>query len=554
MLRARVLFSIAVVVSAAHVSKAATGVFHETVIPGSPGGATDMVPFGYEAWYFTEFDANRIGMISRDGQFREFLVPSSDSGPRGIAVGSLTRAIWFTEFKAGKVGKLTFDGIITEYVIPTPQSAPWGIAEIDGLIWFTESAANKIGRLNKDGSITEFTTPSKDAGPRGIFQSFRNEPCFAEFTADRIGCFEGGQIVERALAPGSGPEVLFRDDYNPRLWFTESTGNRIGAANFNGIGSLAQAVIEEYPIPTPASGPAGIVAECSGGVWFTEKSAGQIGFLSPSGRITEYPLADRSSQPTGITLSLFGASFLESVGNRIVEIQPDAVVIPGAGTSGRWETEIEVASVASQPASILAAVYPRGSCISLGYPPPGAGLSLPANGSGKILLNQSVISGLRTFYVKNTEEGILPVVRARIYNRDVSSQSADLPTIRLSTLTNLNPETLSFPGAVRNGSARTNLLIAELSIERLVLDSPIPAMRTRVDILGSDGVLLASGEFDVTSGTCLYLVDIIGRLGVTSLQDGQIRVTKLGNQGLLWGYSARIDSDNAVSIFSGLNP
>lgn len=553
MLRARVLFSIAVVVSAAHMSEAATGIFHETVIPGSPGGATDMVPSGYEAWYFTEFAANRIGLLNRAGQFREFLVPTPDSGPRGIAIGGVTRAIWFTEFKAGKIGKLTSDGVITEYVIPTPQNAPWGIAEIDGLIWFTESAANKIGRLNKDGSITEFGIPTKDASPRGISQSTRNEPCFAEFAADRIGCLENGQFVERGLAPGSGPQDLFRDD-NARLWFTESTGNRIGAANFNGVGSLAQAVIEEYPIPTPASGPSGIVAECSGRVWFTEKSAGQIGFLSPSGPITEYPLADRSSQPTGITLSLFGAAFLESVGNRIVEIQPDAVIVSGAGTSGRWETEIEVASVASRPASILAAVYPRGSCISLGYSPPEAGLSLPANGSGKILLNQSVISGLRTFYVKNIEEGILPVVRARIYNRDVSSQSADLPTIRLSTLTNLNPETLSFPGAVRDGSARTNLLIAELSIERLVLDSPIPAMRTRVDILGSDGVLLASGEFDVTSGTCLYLVDIIGRLGVTSLQDGQIRVTKLGNQGLLWGYSARIDSDNAVSIFSGLNP
>ena len=96
--------------------------------------------------------------------------------------------------------------------------------------------------------------------------------------------------------------------------------------------------------------------------------------------------------------------------------------------------------------------------------------------------------------------------------------------------------------------------MAELSVESLVLDSPLPVIRTRVDLLNSDGVQLASGEFGVPAGTCLYLVDIIGRLGVTSLQDGQIRVTKLGNQGLLWGYSARIDSDGAVSIFSGLNP
>lgn len=554
MQRPTILLVASLLLLGARAAEAATGVFREQLIPGSPGGATEMVPFGYETWYFTEFDANRIGLIGRD-QFREFLVPTSNSGPRGLAVGSQTRAIWFTEFRAGKIGKLTFDGIITEYVIPTPQSAPWGIAEIDGLIWFTESATNKIGRINKDGSITEFVIPTKNASPRGISLSLSSfhEPCFVEFAADRIGCFENGQIVERALIPGSGPQDLFRDE-NTRLWFTESTGNRIGAANFNGVGSLAQAVIEEYPIPTPASGPAGIAAECSGGVWFTEKSAGQIGFLSSSGRVTEYPLADRSSQPTGITLSLFGAAFLESVGNRIVEIQPDAVVIPGAGTSGRWETQVEVANVATGEASVFAGVYSRFSCVSLGIQIPAAGIGLAQNGSGKMLLDTSVISGLRTFYVRNTVEGVLPLVRARIYNRDSRSQSTDLPAIRLSTLTKLNPETLSFPGAVRSASARTNLLIAELSVERLLLDSPVPAVRTRVDVLGSDGVLLASGEFDVTSGTCLYLVDIIGRLGVTSLQDGQIRVTKLGNQGLLWGYSARIDSDGALSTFSGLNP
>ncbi len=531
----------------------ATGVFREQVIPGSPGGLTEMVPVSYTTWYFTEFDANRIGMLSLDGQFREFVVPTPDSGPRGIAYGYISNALWFTEFKAGKIGKLTFDGTFTEYVIPSPQSAPWGIADIGGEIWFTESAANKIGRVNKDGSITEVLIPTKNASPRGIALSPNNELCFAEFGADQIGCLENGQIIERGLAPGSGPQDV-RRDYGARLWFTEAAGNRIGAMNFNGVRSLAQARIEEFAIPTPASGPGGIVAEFTGGVWFTERSAGQIGFLSESGRFTEYPLANRFSQPTGITLSLFGAEFLESATNRLVEIRPDAVVVPGAGTSGRWETVLEVANVAARPAPILAGVYPRGSGISLGGGPPGAGILLAANGSGNIPLNKSVASDLWTFYVRNTEEGVLPVVRARIYNHDFPSQSADLPAIRLSTLTSLNPETFSFPGAVRNGSARTNLLIAELSIERLVLDNPVPAIRTRVDVLGSDGVQLASGEFDVTSGTCLYLVDIIGRLGVTSLQDGQIRVTKLGNQGLLWGYSARIDSEGAVSIFSGLNP
>jgi virginiamycin B lyase len=513
---------------AAFASPAATGIFREQAIPGSPGGVTEIVGLAYSTWWFTEFDANRIGVLTRDGQFREFIVPTPDSGPRGIAYRTFT-----------------------EYAIPSPQSAPWGIVEIGEEMWFTESAANKIGRVNKDGSITEFVIPTKNASPRGIASGPYSSPCFAEFGADQIGCLENGQIIERGLTPGVGPQDICLGMAG--IWFTENTGNRVGVASFNGVRSLAQARIEEFAIPTSASAPAGIVAEISG-VWFTEKSAGQIAFTSYDGRITEYPLADRSSQPTGIALSLFGAQFLESARGRVVEIQPDALVIPGAGTSGRWETILEVANVVARPASVLAGIYPRPPGISFEGSPPSPVANLSANGSGKIILDSSKISGLRTFFVRNLEEGVLPSVRGRIYNHDFPSQSADLPAIRLSTLTSLNPETLSFPGAVRNGSARTNLLISELSIESDVLDRQPLTMRVRVDLFASDGSQSASGEFAVPAGSSLYLVDVIGRLGVTTFQDGQIRVTRVGQEGRLWGYLATINGDGAISIFSGVNP
>jgi hypothetical protein len=179
--------------------------------------------------------------------------------------------------------------------------------------------------------------------------------------------------------------------------------------------------------------------------------------------------------------------------------------------------------------------------------------ALPANASGQLSLDISKISGLRTFFVRGIEEGFLPAVRGRIYNRDLPSQSADLPAIRLSTLTNLNPEVLVFPGAVRNGMARTNLLISELSVDRLVLDESPPTIRVGVDVIASDGTQLAS-EDAVLVGTSIYLADIVGRLGVTTLQDGQIRVRRVGQEGRLWGYLATINADGAVSVFSGLNP
>jgi virginiamycin B lyase len=235
-------------------SLAATGIFRERLIPGPPGGVTGLTTVTVTDLVFTEFDANRIGMLTRDGQFQEFVVPTPDSGPRGITSAGFPEAIWFTEFKAGKIGRLTLDGSFTEFAIPSPRSAPWGIAEVGGEIWFTESAANKIGRVNKDGSITEFAIPTSDAGPRGIVDSPYGGVCFAEFGADQIGCLENGRIVERGLTPGSGPQEISHDG-GIGLWFTESAGNRVGVVSFDGDISLARRGSRNLRFPLPQASP-----------------------------------------------------------------------------------------------------------------------------------------------------------------------------------------------------------------------------------------------------------------------------------------------------------
>lgn len=411
---------------------------------------------------------------------------------------------------------------------------------------------DKIGRVNADGSITEFPIPLKAAGLRGIAALSSNTPCFTEFTTNQIGCIEKGQLVERALGPGAGPEAISRSTNQVDLWFTENSGNRIGVLHFSGVSSLAQARLEKFSVPTAAAGLSGIVSEFyEGSAWFTEKSAGQIGFISRDGRVTEYPLPDRSGQPAGVTLSFLGARFVDTARNRVSEIQPEAVLV-AAGVSGGWGTEMQVGNPISRPLTILAGRFPRAPGVCAGPCPPGGGVALPANGSGQIDVNTSS-STLLTFFVRGLEEGALPSVRARIYDRNLPSRSADLPTIRLSTLTAVNPRTLVFPGALKDGLARSNLLLVDASVDRLVI-GPIQTTRVRVELLDSGGSAVASGDFDFGGGGSLYLVDVIGRLGVPVFPSGQLRVSKLGEEGLLWGWLATVNSDGAVSVFSGLNP
>jgi virginiamycin B lyase len=71
----------------------------------------------------------------------------------------------------------------------------------------------------------------------------------------------------------------------------------------------------------------GIAVGPDGGVWFTEIAAGQIGRRAPDGRITEYPLPDRSARPHAVTTDADGTAwFTEWGGNRVGSITSDGMV------------------------------------------------------------------------------------------------------------------------------------------------------------------------------------------------------------------------------------
>ena len=84
--------------------------------------------------------------------------------------------------------------------------------------------------------------------------------------------------------------------------------------------------VTEFAIPTADSSPMGIAAGPDGNLWFTEYQANKIGRITPSGTITEFPLANGSS-PYGIAAGPDGNLwFTEPLGNRIGRITPAGVI------------------------------------------------------------------------------------------------------------------------------------------------------------------------------------------------------------------------------------
>jgi hypothetical protein len=145
-------------------------------------------------------------------------------------------------------------------------------------------------------------------------------------------------------------------------------------------------------------------------------------------------------------------------------------------------------------------------------------------------------------------ETVRPTVTARVVNRDRPTQTIELPVIRRSTIEALNPTLLAFPSAKRSADSHTNLILSEVSwVEGRALSLVVEAYSPDGERPGS------SVAFEVTTGSTLFLVDVLAQLGVSELDGGQIRVTKTGGSGLMWGLLATLSDDGRVSVSPGAN-
>ncbi len=229
----------------------------------------------------------------------------------------------------------------------------------------------------------------------------------------------------------------------------------------------------------------------------------------------------------------------------------DSLVIIGAGYQPPWDTDIELANGEGDELQLLVSQWPYSvsPCLSCPY----SVVTVPARGTGKVTAREALIGaavggpGIRTLYVLT--ETARPTVIARVVNRDRPTQTIELPVVRRSTIEALNPTVLSFPSAKRSADSHSNLILSEVSwVEGRTLSLLVEAYSAAGERLGSPAAL------EVTTGDTLFLSDVIARLGVSELDNGQIRVTKTGGTGLMWGVLAMVYDEGRVSVSLGVNP
>ena len=235
----------------------------------------------------------------------------------------------------------------------------------------------------------------------------------------------------------------------------------------------------------------------------------------------------------------------------------DAVVIVGSGTLGTWTTRFDLANPSADPIQVQLS-HVAGSYRTDCFPPcPNVLLSLPANGAATVMADAlpGNPGSLDSVFVSSADPGVLPVVRARVINTANPPEGIELPAIRLSTLDDLDPVTLRFPGGLRSGVAHSNLALATVTP-----DVGQELISVRVDALAADGTLLGGGTFsngiDPLTHVVqnLFIADVLGQLGIAEFDGGVIRVSRLSGTGPLWGELSTVYPSGSVSVSVGANP
>ncbi|KAK5118828.1 hypothetical protein LTR62_000037 [Meristemomyces frigidus] len=207
------------------------------------------------------------------------------------------------------------------YTLPTPESGPCDMVEgHDGMLYIQNFLVDTLVRLDPStGVTTEYQIPyNNPPAATSVLPGLGNRTALA--CAIRPG--DDGLIYAASgvrneivqLDPATGMVKVFAQPANDPLgdlqpfndmwpgptgmFFSQTTGNVISLFNYDSH------TFQNYPVPTPLSGPLGMRLASDGALWFTEFIAQKIGRLNyTSGSITEYPI------PT-LDLSLLGPAVL----------------------------------------------------------------------------------------------------------------------------------------------------------------------------------------------------------------------------------------------------
>jgi virginiamycin B lyase len=195
-----------------------------------------------------------------------------------INVDQMDNTVFFCQPGSNMIVSFHPDKGFKEFVIPTPNSGP-GRMDFDSKhnVWFPELYTNKLAKLDpKTGKMEEWTLPTKESLPAYCRVDKQDNIWVSMPMVDKIGMFKDGNWKEYKIPTKESIVSSNIEDADGIVWFTE--GGWRGSAGGNKIGRLDPKTgeVEELPLDTPNAQPLGMIIDRAGTIWFEQSSGGKI--------------------------------------------------------------------------------------------------------------------------------------------------------------------------------------------------------------------------------------------------------------------------------------
>jgi virginiamycin B lyase len=268
---------------------------------------------------------NQIGRITPTGEITEFRVEGCQcflndivQGPGGV--------LYYTTNNQG-LGRITTDGEVLPEVVPGNFSAlGGGIARHGDDIWYTDFNNDSLWRYSVDpenpnsGEFTQFEVPTPNADPLDVAVAPDGIVWFSGSGAIRRLDPQSGIFTETPVTGSSPRHIAIASD--GKVWFTDRFNHNVGYLE------PSSGVVEVFPTLTPNAGPQDIAAAPDGSMWFTQARVGNVARITPDGTITEEGKTVKANSGLessfGITMGPDGQSvwYTKPVDNKIARLTP----------------------------------------------------------------------------------------------------------------------------------------------------------------------------------------------------------------------------------------
>lgn len=263
-----------------------------------------------------------VAAAETPGTITEF--PLAEAGPTYITEAD--GALWVTDRgrEAKGIVEMSVNGLVIKELPIGGETEPWAIsAGPEGSVWYTTQDPATVNEIDSSGDVLRTVSLSSepDSQAAGVAEGAEEDMWVSVMTgagAEMVQVNQEGAVVKRFLLAGGAEGIALGPEKD--LWFTENSANEIGRISPSGT-------IKEFPVPTGESFVRGIAAGPEGNLWFTEQGADKIGRITPAGAITEFPIPTPESQPVDIAAGPDGNLwFTETVADRIGRITPAGVI------------------------------------------------------------------------------------------------------------------------------------------------------------------------------------------------------------------------------------